>query len=251
VTLISRSSAGQRDIARHTSNMPGPAKIVDVIASSRIRIGSRSQFGLRGAHCTLRVYSPVNRSMISRWNTANGAANRGPARPPRRSPGRKMSPDRTFTRFRPQSRGSSAAGARFRDDMAGTRSRTSPGQARALVFLTEDAGAQVRCAMSGSEICCAHLLRKTPKGAGACPESGCTSPGRVPARLEHMETPDRRAEAAVRELSAKTRARRLFAAGRKRPVPSLPRRIGVVTSPPAAAYGLLHVLARRFPAVAV
>jgi exodeoxyribonuclease VII large subunit len=53
-------------------------------------------------------------------------------------------------------------------------------------------------------------------------------------------------------LKAKLRDEGLFDDAAKRPLPRLPRRIGVVTSPSGAAVrDILHVLRRRFPAVPV
>jgi exodeoxyribonuclease VII large subunit len=57
---------------------------------------------------------------------------------------------------------------------------------------------------------------------------------------------------AFEDLKARLAAEGLFDLGRKRALPSAPRRIGVITSPTGAAIrDILHVLARRFPAAAV
>ena len=52
---------------------------------------------------------------------------------------------------------------------------------------------------------------------------------------------------AFEQLKKKLAAEGLFEAGRKRPLPKLPRRIGLVTSPAGAVVrDILHVLERRF-----
>ena len=70
---------------------------------------------------------------------------------------------------------------------------------------------------------------------------------------DHMEEAG---EGALRQrfelLKAKLAAEGLFAAERKRPLPRLPRRIGVITSPTGAAIrDVLHILRRRFCAIPV
>jgi exodeoxyribonuclease VII large subunit len=54
------------------------------------------------------------------------------------------------------------------------------------------------------------------------------------------------------QLKAKLAAAGLFAAEHKQPLPALPRRIGVITSPTGAAIrDILHILRRRFPSIPV
>ena len=57
---------------------------------------------------------------------------------------------------------------------------------------------------------------------------------------------------AFEQLKKKLEAEGLFDPARKRPLPALPRRIGVITSPSGAAVrDILHVLARRFEGLAI
>lgn len=57
---------------------------------------------------------------------------------------------------------------------------------------------------------------------------------------------------AFEQLKRKLAAEGLFEAGRKRPLPRFPKRIGIVTSPRGAAIAdMVHILSRRFPGVHV
>lgn len=71
--------------------------------------------------------------------------------------------------------------------------------------------------------------------------------------VEHMEEAGEGAlRARFEALKAQLEAEGLFAAERKRPLPSWPRQIGVITSPSGAAIrDILHVLRRRCPSIPV
>ena len=121
-------------------------------------------------------------------------------------------------------------------------------------FSLKDAGAQVRCAM----------FRGRNAVAGPPPRDGAQVLLRARVSLyeprgdyqlivDHLEPAG---EGALRrrfeELKRRLAAEGLFDTGRKRPLPALPRAVGVVTSPTGAALrDILHVLRRRFPAVPV
>jgi exodeoxyribonuclease VII large subunit len=121
-------------------------------------------------------------------------------------------------------------------------------------FSLKDATAQVRCAMFRQRnMLCAFTARDGQKVLVRA-RIGLYEPrGEYQLIVDHMEEAGLGAlKRQFEELSAKLKQEGLFAAERKRPLPSLPRRIGIVTSPTGAAVrDILHVLARRFPATAV
>ena len=121
-------------------------------------------------------------------------------------------------------------------------------------FSLKDEGAQVRCAMFRSR----NLLVRFPVRDGAQVlargrVSLYEARGEFQVVVEHLEEAGegelrRRFEA----LKQKLLAEGLFDARHKQPLPRLPRRVGVITSPTGAAIrDILHVLGRRFPAVPV
>ena len=121
-------------------------------------------------------------------------------------------------------------------------------------FSLKDAGAQVRCAMFRQRnMLCAFAARDGQKVLVRA-RIGLYEPrGEYQLIVDHMEDSGQGAlKRQFEELSAKLNQEGLFAAERKRALPGLPRRIGIITSPTGAAVrDILHVLARRFPAAAV
>ena len=121
-------------------------------------------------------------------------------------------------------------------------------------FSLKDAGAQVRCAMFRQRNMLSPFTARDGQKVLVRARIGLYEPrGEYQLIIDHMEDAGLGAlKRQFEELSAKLAAEGLFAADRKRPLPGLPRRIGIVTSPTGAAVrDILHVLARRFPAIPV
>lgn len=123
-----------------------------------------------------------------------------------------------------------------------------------LYFSLKDRDAQVRCAM----------FRGRNRLMDFRPDTGMQVRARARVSLyeargdyqlivEQMEPAGAGALArAFEELKKRLDAEGLFAQERKRALPGLPRRIGIITSPSGAAVrDVLKVLARRFPAIPV
>ena len=121
-------------------------------------------------------------------------------------------------------------------------------------FSLKDATAQVRCCMFRQRnMLCTFAARDGQKVLVRA-RIGLYEPrGEYQLVIDHMEDAGLGAlKRQFEELSAKLAAEGLFAPERKRPLPMIPKRIGVITSPSGAAIrDILHVLARRFAAVPV
>jgi len=121
-------------------------------------------------------------------------------------------------------------------------------------FTLKDAQAQVRCA----------LFRGNQRGLGVLPKDGMHVLVRARVTLYEgrgdfqliVETLEEAGEGALRrafeQLKNRLLAEGLFDAALKRPLPLLPKRIGVITSPSGAVlHDILTTLKRRFPAIPV
>ena len=121
-------------------------------------------------------------------------------------------------------------------------------------FSLKDAGAQVRCAMFRQRNL--HSACKPRDGLHVLARARVSlyePRGDYQLLVDHLEEAG---EGALRRqfelLKARLQREGLFAAERKRPLPALPRRIGIVTSPTGAAIrDVLHVLKRRFASIPV
>ena len=118
----------------------------------------------------------------------------------------------------------------------------------------KDANAQVRCCMFRQRnMLCTFAVKDGQKVLVRARLGLYEARGEYQLVIEHMEDAGLGAlQRQFEQLSARLLAEGLFAAERKRQLPKLPMRIGVITSPTGAAIrDILHVLARRFAAVPV
>jgi exodeoxyribonuclease VII large subunit len=121
-------------------------------------------------------------------------------------------------------------------------------------FSLKDASAQLRCAMFRQKNL---MTRFSPKDGMHVLARGRVSlyepRGDYQFIVDHLEDAG---EGALKRqfelLKARLAAAGLFAAEHKKPLPRLPKRIGVITSPTGAAIrDILNILRRRFPAIPV
>src|ERR1700691_608959 len=121
-------------------------------------------------------------------------------------------------------------------------------------FTLKDAAAQVRCAMFRQRNMLSSFIARDGQKVLVRARIGLYEPrGEYQLIVDHIE--DAGLDSLKRqfeELSASLSAEGLFALERKRLLPAIPKRIGVITSPTGAAVrDIVHVLARRFVGVAV
>lgn len=117
-----------------------------------------------------------------------------------------------------------------------------------LYFTLKDEGSQIRAVMFRSQ---ARLLRFRPEDGMRVVLRGRVTVfegrGELQLSAEYLEPKGAGAlQIAFEQLKAKLEAEGLFDRGRKKPIPALPRKIGIVTSAQAAALrDILHILRRR------
>jgi len=123
-----------------------------------------------------------------------------------------------------------------------------------MYFTLKDAHAQVRAVMFRSSN---RLLKFTPKDGLSVLVFGTLTVygprGEYQITAEYLEPKGVGAlQLAFEQLKARLQAEGLFDAARKRPLPRLPRKIGIVTSPSGAAVrDMLNIFARRCPGLAI
>jgi exodeoxyribonuclease VII large subunit len=116
-------------------------------------------------------------------------------------------------------------------------------------FTLKDAGAQIRCVMFRGA---ARMLRFRPQdGMGLIARGRLTvydQRGDYQLLVEYLEPKGVGAlQLAFQQLKERLAGEGLFDERRKKPLPQLPQRIGIVTSPTGAAiHDMLHVLNRRY-----
>lgn len=123
-----------------------------------------------------------------------------------------------------------------------------------LYFTLKDKTAQVRCAMFRNRNRLLRLSLEDGMQVLVQVQVGLyEARGEFQLIVERLEgAGDGALQRAFEELKQRLVAEGLFAAAKKRPLPILPRCIGIVTSPTGAAIrDILSVLRRRFPAVPV
>ena len=132
----------------------------------------------------------------------------------------------------------------------GEVSNYRPAQSGHLYFTLKDAKAQVRCVCFRTQ---AMRLKFKPEDGLKLIVRGSISVyeprGEYQIYVEHLEPSGVGAlQLAFEQLKKRLDAEGLFDAGRKVPLPMLPSRIGIVTSPRGAAVrDIIRILRRRFP----
>src|SRR5277367_2849421 len=123
-----------------------------------------------------------------------------------------------------------------------------------LYFTLKDQNSQIRAVMFRSQ---ARLLRFRPENGLQVVVRGRVTiyedRGELQVSAEYVEPKGAGAlQIAFEQLKAKLEAEGLFDPARKKPIPTLPARIGIVTSPQAAALrDILNILRRRHHSVNV